>query len=447
MKKSLLLFMLIPLLNFAQTMYVDGKDLYTAGGQKITLRGINYPIIDEGWNTLDNPVDYKFKIDEAAKTGANAMRIPWYSNGTHWMDGITPGTVEGYVNDGTLSDIIRYSHEKGMIPILELHDPNLYDNNGNVIEYRITCSNNWNYFNTVVKNWWKSQAILDLIEENKEYLIINIANEFGYAMWTGNSTQAMNTFEMHYSTMIHELRQLGVTVPIMIDAPDCGQSSTELLSIAESIQDTDPAHNLLFSAHSYWHAYANTQAAVQTKLNEAQATNVPFLIGEIAKSQDIAGCGSQDLTYLYPTILNEACTRDIGWLAWTYAQDCHAARQMTTNGVFANLTAYGQDLVYNPNYGLISGGNCAAAPLTTNDEVSNQNSKYKIYPNPAQTEISINKPNEIEEVKIFNLAGSLIQTLRTDFHKMNISFLANGVYTLQITNKEGKTSFTKLLKK
>lgn len=448
MKKLFLFSILIaPLLNFAQTMYVEGKDLFTASGQKITLRGINYPIIDEGLTTLANPVQYKFKIDEAAKTGANALRIPWYSNGVHWLDLQTPGTVDGFLNDGTLSDIIRYSHEKGMIPILELHDPNLYDNNGNVIEYRITCSNNWDYFNTVVKDWWKSEAVLELIEENKEYLIINIANEFGYAMWTGNTTQAMNVFETNYSTLIHEMRQLGVEVPIMIDAPDCGQSSSELLSISESLQDTDPEHNLIFSAHAYWHAYANNETAVETKLDEAESKNVPFLLGEIAKSQDITGCGSQDLTYLYPTILNESCSRDIGWLGWTYAQDCHAARQMTTNGEFNTLTPYGEDLVYNTNYGLISGGNCAAAPLNTQDLNSRQNSAYKIYPNPAQTEIRIKKHNEIEEVKIFDLLGTLIQTVKTDFHKIDISFLVSGVYTLQIKNHEGELNSAKFIKK
>lgn len=443
MKKLLLLFMLIPLLNFAQTMYVEGKDLYTSGGQIITLRGINYPMIDEGTGTLGNEKQYKFKIEEAAKTGANAIRIPWYTNGTHWLDVQTPGTIDGYVNDGTLSEIIRYSHEKGMIPILELHDPNLYVN-GVLVEERITCSNNWNYFNTVVSNWWKSQVILDLIEENKEYLIINLANEFGYANWTGNSQQAMNVFETNYSTLIHEIRQLGVEVPIMIDAPDCGMSSTELLSISESIQDTDPAHNLIFSAHTYWQAYAPTTAAIETKLDEIAATNVPFLLGEVASRQDVSGSCSHALDY--PTILTKSCERNIGWLAWAYTQDCNL-RVMTTNGVFNTLTNYGQDLVYNANYGLISGGECAAEPLSTTDEILNQNSKYKIVPNPAHTEISINNSNEIEEVKIFNLTGSLIQTIQTDFHKVNISFLANGVYTLQITNKEGKKSITKLLKK
>ncbi|SMC61001.1 cellulase family glycosylhydrolase [Moheibacter sediminis] len=444
MKKSLLLFMLLPLLNFAQTMYVEGKDLYTSDGQKITLRGINYPIIDEGWDTLDDPADYKFKIDEAAKTGANAIRIPWYTNGVHWMDNITPGTVDGYVNDGTLSEILRYSHEKGMIPILELHDPNLYDNNGNVIAYRITCSNNWDYFNTVVKNWWKSEAVLNLIEENKEYLIINLANEFGYAYWTNNSTQAMNIFETNYSTLIHEIRQLGVEVPIMIDAPDCGMSSTELLSISESIQDTDPEHNLIFSAHTYWYAYAPNTAAIETKLDEIAAKNVPFLLGEVASRQDVSGSCSHALDY--STILTKSCERNIGWLAWAYTQDCNA-RVMTTNGVFNTLTTYGEDLVYNTVYGLISGVECAAAPLSTEDVITNENSKFKIYPNPTHTEISIENFNEIEEIKIFDIKGKLVQTIKNDFQEMNISFLANGIYMIQVKDKKGNTNSSKLMKR
>lgn len=443
MKKSLLLFMLLPVLSFAQTMYVEGKDLYTASGQKITLRGINYPIIDEGLATLGNEAQYKFKIDEAAKTGANAIRIPWYSNGVHWLDVANPGTIDGFVNDGTLSEIIRYSHKKGMIPILELHDPNLRDANGNVIAYRITCSNNYEYFNTVARNFWKSQAILDLIEENKEYLIINLANEFGYAYWTDNSQQAMNVFETNYSTLIHEIRQLGVDVPIMIDAPDCGMSSTELLSISASLQDTDPEHNLIFSAHAYWQAYAPTTEAIETKLSEIEASNVPFLLGEVASRQDVTGSCSHALDY--PTILTKSCEKNIGWLAWAYTQDC-SSRVMTTNGIFNTLTNYGQDLVYNATYGLIS-GECAAEPLRTNDEISNQNSKYKVYPNPSQNEIGLDKTNEIQEVKLLDLSGKLIQTIKKDFHKINVSFLANGIYTLEIKNNQGKKSSVKFIKK
>ena len=111
-------------LSFAQqaTLEVDGKILTTVSGQQITLRGINYPVIDDGSISLSNTVQYQHKIDQAALTGANAMRIPWYTNGTHWRDVQTPGTISGYVNNGHLSSILAYCHSKGMIPILEIHN-------------------------------------------------------------------------------------------------------------------------------------------------------------------------------------------------------------------------------------------------------------------------------------------------------------------------------------
>lgn len=417
----------------AQTMHVEGKDLYTVGGQMVTLRGINYPIIDEGMGTLGNPMQYKMKIEEAARTGANAMRIPWFTNGNHWLDQQNPGTVDGLLNDGTLSDIISYTHQQGMIPILELHD--------------VTCSNDWDVFNSTIANWWKSPSVLDLIEENKEYLIINIANEFGFAMWTGNSNQAMDVFRNNYSTLISGLRQLGVEVPIMIDAPDCGQSSSELLSVAEQMSDDDPEHNLIFSAHAYWIGYANNQAAVEAKLNEAEAKNVYFLLGEIALSQDDGNgnCGFYDLSDLYPVILNEACTRDIGWLAWTYTQDCHAPRQMTPDGLFDNLTPYGEDLVYNQDYGLLSEGGCAAAPLAV-IEVKKDETKFAVTPNPAVYYMKFTHPEKISKAKIFDSSGKLMFTVSEQFENVNISFLSPGNYIIQIETKEGRPSSAKLIK-
>lgn len=432
-----LLFCILSFESWAQTMYTNGKDLHLANGQKIILRGINYPLIDEGLGTLGNPAMYKTKIDEAAKTGANAMRIPWYSNGTHWLDINQPGTIENLVQNGTLSDIIKYTYQKGMIPILELHDPNLYGANGEILEYRITCSNNWDYFNTVVRNFWKSDAIKNLIEENKEYLIINLANEFGYAMWTGNSAQGMNVFEQNYNALISELRALNINVPIMIDAPDCGQSSSELLTKAESMLNADPRHNLIFSSHAYWYAYANTEAAITAKINEIDSKNVNFIFGEIAKSQDVSGCGSHDITNIYTKILNQSCQKNIGWLAWTYTQDCHAARQMTTNGYFNTLTAYGQDLVYSAEYGLIGGGNCAADALATNDLNSQTHIAFSVFPNPAKNEISLNFTDQIQQIKIYDLSGKLILTQKDKFQKIPIQHLQKGNYVIQVLTKTG----------
>lgn len=422
-----------------QTLKVVGKNLTLATGEMLVLRGINYPIIDDGTISLANATQYQHKIDEAAKTGANAIRIPWYTNGSHWRDipghphNGTPGTIAGYVNNGHLSNLIGYCRTKGMIPILEIHN--------------VTCSDNWTAFNNVVMPWWKSQVILDLIETHKEYLIINLANEFGKARWTGNTTNGMTIFKTNYNAAVAQMRALNVKVPIMIDAPDCGQSSSELLAVAESMNVTDPEHNLIFSSHAYWIGYAQNQALVQAKLNEAQNTNVCYILGEVANTQDgetAADCGQYSLANLYPIILNEACTRNIGWLGWTYTLDCSSPREMTTNGEFNTLTAYGNDLVYNNVYGLKSAGGCAATTLATVG--FDKKSSFSISPNPSQNTITISSNDGILKVRIFDATGRLLQTINTGFENINIASLKTGSYIIQAEMQGNRTISQQLLK-
>lgn len=333
----------------SSTITVSGKNLVLANGQPFTLRGINYPIIDEGLPTLGNPAQYKFKIDEAAKTGANAIRIQWYTNGSHWLDSAAAGTVDGLLNNGTLSNIIGYCYQKGMIPILVVQNT--------------LCGNDWNYFNNVAVAWWQQPAVLDLINKHKKYLIANIACEFGEVLWAADPQAAQETFKANYIQAVKRLRNAGITIPFMIDAPDCGTSSSPLARVAKDILNADPAKNIIFSVHTYWANYANTAAAVKTKLDEIDNTGVCFVFGETGNWQDGNTCCVLDLNSLYRIVLSEACNRNIGWLAWAYTQDCCKPREMTTNGEFNTLTPYGQDIIYNTTYGLKSGGGCAAKPL------------------------------------------------------------------------------------
>ncbi|WP_430406854.1 cellulase family glycosylhydrolase [Fluviicola sp.] len=305
------------------TLQVVGKNLTSINGQTIILRGVNYGLINQGDISLDDAAGYQDYIDEVANTGANAVRIPWYTDGQNWRDipgppsNGTPGTVDGYVTNGHLSNIIAYCISKKMIPILSIHDDSF-----------ITCKDNWPYFNSTVINFWTDPDVLALINTNKAHLIISLANEFDQVRWTASPATELVTFKTNYNTAIATMRQAGVNVPIMIDAPDCGQSSSELLSIAEEMNQTDTRHNLIFSSHAYWYGYASTLSQVQTKLNEAQNTNVCFILGEVATNQDGSNpgeCGLNDLSALYPIILDEACSRNIGWLAWTFSLDCSPA--------------------------------------------------------------------------------------------------------------------------
>lgn len=331
-----------------ETIRVVDKELRLPSGKNIVLRGINYPTIDAG--RIDNTENVHHQIDEAAKTGANAIRFPWYTNGKHFWDGDAggPGTVDGWVANGSLKNMLEYSHQKGMIPILELHDARF-----------ITCANDWNYFNTTVANWWKSEAVKTIIEQTQGYLIINIANEFGHVRFT-NDPNALEIFKSNYIQLVSELRAKGIKVPIMIDAPDCGTSSSELLSIAEEMQNADPAKNLIFSTHAYWFGYAPTQTAINPKLDEMSSKNVCFIIGEIANTQDIAGCGSQNILDIAKNVLEKACSNNIGWLAWTFNQDCSGPREMTPDGNFNHLTPWGELVVNNPQIGLKSVADCGA---------------------------------------------------------------------------------------
>lgn len=57
-----------------ETFYTDGRHLHDSHGNKIILRGINLPLLDD-WNFP--PGD---KLTDLEQTGANAVRIQWYIN-------------------------------------------------------------------------------------------------------------------------------------------------------------------------------------------------------------------------------------------------------------------------------------------------------------------------------------------------------------------------------
>lgn len=123
----------------AQHLQVDGSLLEDANGNTIILRGINYPMIDDYDVRLDNSAEVESKIDQLAMTGANCVRFPWYTNGTHYKDQLDPndhpdygpGTLDGYVNNGNLGHLLAYTRQKGMIPVLEIH--NFTGANDNVV--------------------------------------------------------------------------------------------------------------------------------------------------------------------------------------------------------------------------------------------------------------------------------------------------------------------------
>lgn len=409
----------------ATTMYVQSGKLYKKNGQKIVLRGMNYNLLDNG-NVImaNNSQSYKAFIDQIALTGANSIRIPWFTDEyAHWRKNYpNTGTPQAAVDNGQLSNLIGYCHQKGLVPILELHD--------------FTCDNNWTNFMTKAQNWWLQPNVKNLIQQHKEYLIINIANEFGKVRWTNDQPASLNIFKNNYKQLITNLRSAGIDVPIMIDAPDCGQSSSELLSIAPEINNHDTQHKIIFSGHSYWYAYAPTVSDVTAKINEANTSNVCFVFGEVSNRQDVTGApadGVYNIDYTYQTILSQSCEKEISWLVWTFNHDWHSERKISPTSNVNNLTAFGNDVLYNTNYGLLT-SNCGQN-LSTNVSLSSPE-RPKIYPNPSKDYFVITGITDIVSVKIIRADGSLANILYENFERINISNLPKGIYFIDIQTKD-----------
>ncbi len=427
MKTKITLFAAMMLFAFSQAQYlkVEGKTLKTANGTPLILKGMNYPILDDGDVDFNVASTYQTKINEFVKTGANAIRIPWNTNGVHWRDVNVPGTLQSYIDNGKLAAFIDYCTSKGLYTILEIHD--------------LTCTNDWATFNTKIMDFWKQTAIKNIINARQDRVIINFANEFGSdTAWGGSTTDFTN----NYAAAVASLRTEGYKVPLMIDAPDCGMASSTLVNnSAATIYNADNLKNVIFSAHTYWVGYANNNAAIDAKMLEMKNSPYYFFLGEIANIQDANACGDTDINHIYKRVLTKACEYGIGWLAWSYYKDCAAQRQVTTTGMFANLTTYGNDIVNNSVYGLKS-TTCYSTLAVGNQMLDMKG--VRIVPNPVKDDFKIESDKKVVSVQAFDFSGKLLKLKTTDNHEFKIQ-ASTSVVNLKIKLEDGSEVTKKLI--
>lgn len=397
-----------------KTLKTINKNIIGPCNDSIILRGINYAIYNWGWSPNEN------YISEIAKTGANCVRINWYKNG----GAQTPTNT--YNDPKNLDSALSISIRHKMIPILSLHDE--------------TCKNSTNNLSQLVQ-WFTRPLILNVLKKHQHSLIINVANEALFINWSSNKNQARLDFKQLYKNAIDSLRNVGLKCPLMIDAPDCGQSLNELANLSNEIGNHDPLKNIIFSAHAYWYAYANNDSSTMlSKINDINQSNYPFIFGEIANQQD----DQQNCQYEinYKALLNICQTKKIGWLAWSWNRDVCPNRQVSNNGLANNLSSYGNDIVNNQVYGisktsliseyLANGLKCQS--LVTN---SKQNSDLKIYPNPTDGSLNIYLTDQNYEYRIRDLYGNLLlsKTVKTGYETIELN-LERGIYILEIVTKE-----------
>lgn len=396
-------------------IHTSGKYILGPCNDTLALKGVNYAPYNWGYTLSD------LKMDQVALSGANAVRIPWYQNNP---------AAPVYTNYVALDSAISKCIQLDMIPILELHD--------------FTCGNNSTSLISGA-TWWTNSNVLPVLQKYKHSLIVNIANEALQVNWASNPTTALASYKSTYETIITNLRNTaGFDFPLMIDAPDCGTNSDAFITsgTAAALISHDPKHNIIFSAHAYWYAYAgNDSLQMAGKLNAVLATNIPFVIGEIANEQDDATMCQYTLNY--KPLLNYCKSKNVNWLAWVWDHDGCPNRQLSSTGNFANLTAYGNDVVNHPNYGLKSNpaaksryltqGSCS---LITGIIPQTPSSLPSVFPNPASDGLfEVISDHPILSVKAYDVLGHEAAVEQSGQKRYRL-YGAEGVYFIIITTKE-----------
>lgn len=184
--------------------------------------------------------------------------------------------------------------------------------------------------------------------------IFNIANEAG----PSNST----VWRDAYITAVQRMRSAGYAGLLMIDSGGCGQDVKDIVNYGAAVLAADPLHNLVFSLHVYGNA--QTRAALDTMLDQIQATGLSALVGEFGPGRNI---GPSPTAIAPQDVMASALAHGFGALAWA-ADDNDLPNSMADDNWFsllydigspytgqaAQLTMFGKVVINDPTVGLIA---------------------------------------------------------------------------------------------
>lgn len=284
-----------------------GRELQDPCGAKVVLRGVNEMVV---WSPGK---DGDPEFTEIAKSGANAVRIVWNEEGTA----------------AELDVAIQNALDEKMIPMIEHH----------------SATGDLSLLPDTV-DYWTQEDVVAVIKKYEERLLLNIANE------SGDGSVKAPEFEEAYKTAITRIRDTGVVLPLIIDAPQWGQNIDVLQAAGPALIEHDPESNLMFSVHMWWND--ETGDRVKSELQESVDMGLPLIVGEFAQHA-VYLCDQNP--FAYKVLLAEAQKHEVGWFAWSWGGvdngDCagEGSFDMTTGGVFGQWeeTWGGEVAVTDPN--------------------------------------------------------------------------------------------------
>ena len=248
--------------------HVEGQKIIDANGNNFIMRGVNVP---HAW--FQNNSEQTLRA--VAAKGCNTVRVVC-------LDG-----ASGYKTSADeIRKVIGWCKENKLICVLEVHDATGKDSISDIV--------------TAAKYWTEMK---DILNENRAYVIVNIANE-----WVG--TWDSSTWSQGYQQAVKIIRDAGIKNMLMIDAAGWGQYGTSIKEKGTEVFASDPEKNTVFSIHFYGTAGKNS-STIKSNIDGALSSGAPVLAGEF-------GYNHSDGDVDEISLMNYCEEKGLGYLAWSW---------------------------------------------------------------------------------------------------------------------------------
>jgi mannan endo-1,4-beta-mannosidase len=279
-------------------LHVSGTNIVEANGNSFVMRGVSHPY---AWHKNQNQ-----SFSDIKKLGANTLRV----------------VLDSSIGAGEVSNVISACKQNRLICVLEDHDTTGYGENGNAITLDQAA------------NYWI--GLKSVLAGQENYVVINIGNE----PYGNNNTSGWTDATIG---AIKKLRGAGLKHQIMVDGPNWGQDwSGVMRSSAKSVFTSDPQRNTVFSVHMY--GVYGTASKITDYYDAFQSAGLPLVVGEF-------GWKHTDGDVDKDTIINEAQSRGIGYLGWSWSGNSGGVEYLdvATNFNPDQLASWGQRIFNGAN--------------------------------------------------------------------------------------------------
>ncbi|MBS2099358.1 cellulase family glycosylhydrolase [Carboxylicivirga linearis] len=280
----------------------DGK-LLDANGQEFVIRGMNVP---HAWF----PDQSYEALNELTKYNVNCVRIVWESG----------------KEASELEKVVARCVDLQMIPMVELHNATGDSTETKLLE---------------MVDYYTSDQMKNIIIKYEQYLLLNIANEWG------DHTMTDEYWRDSYLKAIQKMRDAGYRTTLVIDASGWGQNISPIITYGKDLNDADPMHNILFSVHMYgsW----NDVEKIRSNLRKVKQLKLPLIIGEFGYNFN-EGDNNLACKVNHEVLLEECQNLQIGYLPWSWTGNNEANQwlDIVSREDWKSLTNWGDDVMNSP---------------------------------------------------------------------------------------------------